>query len=185
VLTFNFRGTGASAGEFSIDGWLDDIRAAVAHLRAMDEVNGVWLAGASTGGSLALCIAAEDAGIGGVATLAAPADFDGWTADSRAFVEHCRAVGVIHAADYPPDLPAWTRAMRACRPLAAAAQVPPRPLLIVQGDEDDTVSTWDARALVDAAGGGAELRIISGAGHRLRHDPRAVAILLGWLERHA
>jgi acetyl esterase/lipase len=29
----------------------------------------------------------------------------------------------------------------------------------------------------------AELRIVSGAGHRLRHDPRAVAILLGWLDR--
>ena len=33
------------------------------------------------------------------------------------------------------------------------------------------------------AHGSAELRIISGAGHRLRHDPRALAILLGWLDR--
>jgi putative redox protein len=27
------------------------------------------------------------------------------------------------------------------------------------------------------------MRIIDGAGHRLRHDPRAVAVLLGWLDR--
>ena len=31
----------------------------------------------------------------------------------------------------------------------------------------------------------AELRIIAGAGHQLRHDPRAVAVLLGWLDRQA
>jgi len=33
------------------------------------------------------------------------------------------------------------------------------------------------------AHGSAELRVITGAGHRLRHDPRAVAVLLGWLDR--
>jgi putative redox protein len=27
------------------------------------------------------------------------------------------------------------------------------------------------------------LQIIQGAGHRLRHDPRAMAMLLGWLDR--
>ena len=41
----------------------------------------------------------------------------------------------------------------------------------------------DARALADAADGEVELRILSGAGHRLRHDPRAIAVLLGWLDR--
>ncbi|WP_419947030.1 hypothetical protein [Candidatus Poriferisodalis sp.] len=30
-----------------------------------------------------------------------------------------------------------------------------------------------------------ELRLITGADHRIRHDPRAVAILLGWLEHQA
>jgi putative redox protein len=44
------------------------------------------------------------------------------------------------------------------------------------------VPSLDARALADCHGS-AELRIIQGAGHRLRHDPRAVAVLLGWLER--
>ena len=37
--------------------------------------------------------------------------------------------------------------------------------------------------LLDAADGAAELRILPGAGHRLRHDPRAIAVLLGWLDR--
>jgi len=44
------------------------------------------------------------------------------------------------------------------------------------------VPSLDARAIADAHGT-AELRIIDGAGHHLRHDPRAVALLLGWLDR--
>ena len=183
AVAFNFRGTGDSTGEFSMEGWLDDLRAVVAHVRGLPDVGDVWVAGSSTGGSLALCVAAEDPDVKGVATLAAPADFDSWAADARAFLDHCRAVGVIRSTRYPDDVVAWSRQFRECRPLAAAAKVPPRPLLILQGDEDDVVSTWDARALVDAAGGKAELRIVTGAGHRLRHDPRAVAILRGWLER--
>jgi len=31
--------------------------------------------------------------------------------------------------------------------------------------------------------GAADLRIVDGGGHQLRHDPRAVATLLGWLDR--
>ena len=77
-------------------------------------------------------------------------------------------------------------AVTAC-PLAAAndpeldRKLAPRPLLVVHGDDDDTVPTSDARQLAGAHGS-AELRIIPGAGHRLRHDPRAVAVLLGWLD---
>jgi putative redox protein len=40
----------------------------------------------------------------------------------------------------------------------------------------------DARQFAEQHGS-AELRLLSGAGHRLRHDPRAIAILLGWLDR--
>jgi putative redox protein len=52
----------------------------------------------------------------------------------------------------------------------------------MHGSDDDLVPVFDARVLVDAHGD-AELRIIGGAGHRLRHDPRAIAVLLGWLDR--
>jgi putative redox protein len=55
-------------------------------------------------------------------------------------------------------------------------------MLIIHGDEDESVPISDARQLAQAHGA-AELRILPGAGHRLRHDPRVVAILLGWLDR--
>jgi hypothetical protein len=47
---------------------------------------------------------------------------------------------------------------------------------------DEAVPVFDARVLADAHGD-ADLRLIEGGGHELRHDPRAVAVLLGWLDR--
>ncbi|MGI9120262.1 MAG: alpha/beta hydrolase family protein [Acidimicrobiales bacterium] len=184
VLTFNFRGTGSSQGDFSLGGWLADLRSAVDHLLARGDVDGVWLAGSSTGGSLAICEAAEDVRVRGVAALSARADFDDWAAHPRRFLEHARSVGLVRHADFPPRMDEWARQLKALRPLALAAKLAPRPLLLVQGSDDDLVPALDARALADCHGS-AELRIINGAGHGLRHDPRAVALLLGWLERQS
>lgn len=182
VLTFNFRGTGASGGDFSLGGWLADLRAAVDHLLTDHDVGGVWLCGASTGGSLAICGAAEDDRVSGVAALSARADFDDWASHPRRFLDHAREIGVIRSPAFPTDPEQWVRELRETRPISLAAKLAPRPLLLIQGADDETVPAVDARALADSHGS-ADLRIISGAGHRLRHDPRAIAVLLGWLER--
>ena len=183
VLTFNFRGTGDSQGDFSLGGWLRDLRTAIDHLLTVEGVEGVWLAGFSTGGALAICAAAEDERVAGVATMAAPSDFDEWADDPDRFLAYAREVGVIRAADFPPDPAKWAMELRETRASSAAGKIPPRPLLIVHGSEDDIVPVMDARQLADAADGEVELRVLTGAGHRLRHDPRAIAVLLGWLDR--
>jgi len=72
----------------------------------------------------------------------------------------------------------------AVEPLGSVAALPPRRLLIGHGSDDMEVPVGDARLLLNAADGRAELRIIQGAGHQLRADPRMVATLLGWLDRH-
>lgn len=185
VLAFNFRGTGASEGQFSLGGWLDDIRAAIDHLVALDGISGVWLAGSGTGGSLSLCHAGEDERVRGVATMSARADFSDWADEPKAFLAHARAIGVIDDPAFPTDFAAWSRELREIRPTALIAKIPPRPILVVHGADDDIVPVDDARVLADAAGDAVELRVLSEAGHRLRHDPRAVALLLGWLERQA
>ena len=41
VLSIDFRGTGSSGGNFSLGGWLTDLRVAVDHLLAMDDVRSV------------------------------------------------------------------------------------------------------------------------------------------------
>lgn len=185
VLTFNFRGTGASEGDFSLAGWLDDLRAAIDYLLDTAGVSGVWLAGSGSGGSLALCEAGEDERVRGVATLSARADFGDWASDPASFLAHARSIGLILDRSFPPDFDAWARQLREIRPTALIAKIPPRPILIVHGADDDDVPVDDARVLTDAAGDAVELRVLSEAGHRLRHDPRAVALLLGWMERQA
>jgi putative redox protein len=183
VLAFDFRGAGRSDGDFSLAGWLSDIDAAIAELLLVGEVEGVWLAGFSTGGALAICAAGEDDRIRGVATFAAPAEFDDWAADPRRFLAHARSVGVVRSKGFPADFEAWARELREIRPLNLIGKIAPRPVLLVHGSEDDVVDQVDARVLADAADGAVELRVVSGAGHRLRHDPRAIAVLLGWLDR--
>jgi putative redox protein len=184
VLTFSFRGVGRSEGDFSLFGWQEDLRAAVEHMLAEGDVEGVWLAGASTGGSLAISVAGEDERIRGVAALSARADFADWAAQPQRFLQHARDVGVIRDASFPDDFESWAIELKSVRPLINVASLAPRPLLLVQGADDDVVPAVDARALADAHGS-ADLRVLSGAGHALRHDPRAVALLLGWLERQA
>lgn len=182
AMALAFRGCGDSEGSFSLRGWLDDLLAAVAHLDAEEPVSGVWLVGFGTGGALSICAAAAREGIRGVAVLGAPADFDDWASHPRRLLEHAREVGMIRESTFPVAFEAWARELRDLRAVADAPRVAPRPLLVVHGSDDDLVPVFDARVLVDAHGAG-ELRIIAGAGHRLRHDPRAIAVLLGWLDR--
>jgi putative redox protein len=181
VLTMNFRGCGAAEGDFSLDGWLDDVHAAVLHLRSLG-VSGVWIAGFGTGGSLAVCEGARNPLVRGVAAMATPADFDDWARNPRRLLLHARQVHVIEDPDFPPAFDRWAAALRSVRPVEAAPALAPRPLLVIHGDSDDLTPQADGRALA-AAHGSAEFRLISGAGHELRHDPRAVAVLLGWLAR--
>jgi len=181
VLTMNFRGCGAAEGNFSLDGWLDDVHAAVEHLQQLG-TDGVWLAGFGTGGSLVVAEGARNPSVRGVAALATPGDFDDWARNPRRLLVHARHVQVIKDPDFPPDFDKWAAALKAVRPVDAAKALAPRPLLVVHGDSDDLTPPADGRALVEAHGS-AEFRLISGAGHELRHDPRAVAVFLGWLVR--
>lgn len=182
AMALAFRGCGASEGSFSLRGWLDDLLAAVDHLLETEPVSGVWLAGFGTGGALSICAAAERSEVRGVAALGAPADFDDWASHPRRLLEHAREVGMIKGSTFPPNMDEWSRELRELRAVEYAPKLRPRPLLVAHGSDDDLVPVFDARVLVDAHGD-AELRIVNGAGHRLRHDPRAVAVLLGWLDR--
>lgn len=181
-MTFNFRGTGESTGDFSLQGWIDDLRAAISHLSREAGVSRVVLVGTNTGGSIAICVGADDPRVSAAALLSPRADFDDWADHPRRFLDHAREIGAVRTPGFPRSMDDWSRAFRRFRPVAAAQRFAPRPLLVMHGEDDESVPTSDARQLA-AAHGAAELSLLAGAGHRLRHDPRAVAILLGWLER--
>jgi putative redox protein len=182
AMTFNFRGCGSSTGDFSLQGWIDDLRAAIEHLVRETGVDRVVLVGTNTGGSIAICVAADDPRVSAAALLSPRADFDDWADHPRRFLDHAREIGAIRTPGFPRSMDDWSRAFRRFRPVAAARRFAPRPMLVMHGEDDESVPTTDARQLAQAHGS-AELSLFPGAGHRLRHDPRAVAVLVGWLER--
>jgi putative redox protein len=182
AMTFNFRGCGESEGDFSLQGWVDDLRNAISRVLAETTSTGVILLGTNTGGSIAICVAADDPRVSAAGLLSPRADFDDWAEHPRRFLDHAREIGAIHNRQFPSSVEEWTREFRRFRPVASARRFAPRPLLVMHGEEDDSVPVSDARQLVNAHGN-AELSLFEGAGHRLRHDPRAVAVLLGWLDR--
>ena len=53
TMTFNFCGCGTSEGNFSLQGWVDDLRAAISRLITVGDPDGVILSGTNTGGSIA------------------------------------------------------------------------------------------------------------------------------------
>jgi pimeloyl-ACP methyl ester carboxylesterase len=182
AMTFNFRGTGTSTGDFSLQGWVEDLRAAMEHLMKTTGVRRVVLVGTNTGGSIAVCVGADDPRVIATALLSPRADFDDWADHPRRFLDHAREIGAIRNPAFPASVDDWARAFRRFRPVIAAQRFAPRPMLVMHGEDDDSVPTTDARQLAEAHGS-AELSLLVGAGHRLRHDPRAIAILFGWLDR--
>jgi len=183
AMSFSFRGCGSSEGSFSVDGWRSDTEAAIALLNARQDVNDVLVVGFGTGAALAISAAAGIPDVRAVAALGPPADFSDWAADPEQLLAHSRQLGLIADEQFPADFQAWAAEIRSSAAADHAGQVSPRPLLVVHGAEDEIVPVFDARVIADAHGS-AELRVLAGAGHGLRFDPRAVAVLLGWLDRH-
>lgn len=183
VVTFNFRGTGESSGDFSVSGWLEDVATMVGFLSDRTDIDSVWLAGSATGGAICICHAASDERIHGVATMAAPASIRNWVDNAPRFLDHARRLGVVRSDEFPPDTGAWAREIAELDPVAAASKIAPRPFMVLHGADDDVVPPSASVALAEAYGPEVEHRILSGAGHRLRHDPRVVALLAGWMSR--
>ena len=182
VATGTLSGVGGSTGTFSATQWRQDIATVIE--RIAKEKQRISLAGFGFGGALALNTAANDERIQGVATFAAPAHLPQWSGTPEEFHRGIKLAGVVSDAVALQSVKELYDDVMSIDPLGSAAKIPPRRLLIGHGSDDIEVPAQDARDLVDAAQQHAELRIIQGAGHYLRADPRMVATLLGWLDRH-
>ena len=181
-LAVRFRGCGTSTGDFSLRGWIDDVSAAVDYLAAEQQPDQIWVCGFGTGGAVALVAAADEPRVSGVAVAGSPADFEDWAANPNRLMAHAKRVGAITTNGFPPDVDGWKRELASTEAVRSVERLPPRPLLVLHGADDEVVPHFDARLMADAHGD-AELRVIRGGGHQLRHDPRALAILLGWISR--
>jgi putative redox protein len=182
VATGTLSGVGGSTGTFSASKWREDLAQILDRVAEGDRR--ISLAGFGFGGSLALAVAARDDRVRGVATFAAPAHLDAWSGSAAEIHRAVQIAGVVADAKDLLGPDELYSDLMAIDPMGAIGEIPPRRLLIGHGTDDIEVPASDARDLVAAAEGRAELRLIQGAGHQLRADPRMVATLLGWLDRH-
>ncbi|MBN2025708.1 MAG: alpha/beta fold hydrolase [Actinobacteria bacterium] len=185
---FNFRGTGLSEGDFSLGGWSLDLDAVLDYaLSAGGAFEGcgsgrIVLMGFSGGGAISIICAARRKGLAGVAALSSPATFSRLLAREGMgdFIAHARAIGIIRDPSYPPSLDRYYEDMLACNPEDYVGRVAPTPLLIVHGDEDDTVPVGEAHRIYEAAGEPKELYIVAGGGHKLRLNEEAMGKAVAW-----
>lgn len=186
TLIFSFRGAGRSEGNLDILGWTRDLRAALDflyHLSEVDETR-LCLLGFSGGAAVSVYTAAHDPRVSSVALCACPADFGSLrekesTAET---IQRFRQIGVIRDADFPPSIEEWERGFEAVAPINWIDRISPRPVLLVHGDADELIPLEHAHRLYEKAGDPKELRVIPGAGHKLRIDETAMAAVLDWLK---
>jgi putative redox protein len=185
ALAFNFRGAGPSQGNIDMIGWTHDLVAALDFLEMLPEVDKkrICLLGSSGGAAVSVYLAARDPRVYAVATLACPAEFDfmasGFTSES--LIKSFRDIGIIKDPDFPPSVDKWLEGFKTVNPIEYIDKIAPRPLLLIHGDKDETVPVSHAGRLYDKAREPKEMTILSGAGHRLRHDERAIKVALDWL----
>lgn len=185
-LFVNFRGVGQSGGSFFIGGWYEDLKEIMKYAHSMkDTCGGIYVAGFSAGGALAIRYAGEQGGVEGVAAFAAPAWFTRIFPPEHfdEFFRIAREIGIVTDPDFPPSTEWCVEDMRKNDAIDYVANVSPRPLLLVHGDTDDVIPLDHTSALFETAGQPKEMIVLDSAGHRLRREPAAVMTLLEWLGR--
>lgn len=188
VLIFNFRGTGDSGGNLDILGWTRDLQAAVDYLWSLADIDKsrLSLVGFSAGAAVSIYVASQDKRVSSIVTCACLAEFNFVTEvdDPQSVIEYFRSIGTIRDKDSPHSAEEWLGGFRQISPIEYVAEIAPRPLLLVHGSEDEVVDVSHAHKLYDRAGETKQIIIIDGAGHRLRQDDRAMAIVIDWLKSH-
>ncbi len=186
VLFFNFRGTGASGGNLDVLGWTRDLKVVIDYLCTLPDVDKsrLSLLGFSGGAAVSVYVASQDSRVSCVATCACPAEFTFITEadEPQSVIDHFRSIGAIRDEGFPRSAEEWLNDFRLVRPVEYVAGIAPRPLLLVHGSKDETVDMSHAYRLYDKAGEPKQMIVVDGAGHRLRQDDRAMAIVIDWLK---
>ena len=187
VLTFDFRGFRRSDGIFRLSGEIEDARMAVTHLleseKTLDSWTGVY--GASYGGAVATCAAANDARLNAIC-LRAPVYDTVWFAESsmiRPAVDYILETDPtqIRGIDDPEIREEVLRLMvedgRVHNPMNEVSKISPRPLLIVHGSDDVGIDLAGVKRLYELAGEPKDLVVVEGANHELS-NPAAYDITM-------
>jgi pimeloyl-ACP methyl ester carboxylesterase len=171
ALRFDQRGYGESTGKSELSLWTQDMAAAASTLR--NEVDKIWAAGQSTGGTMALVAAANYRCFAGAVALAPFCSLDRILEDhpyGRPILE--ARFGFLQEKDF-----------RAADALANLRNLK-KPVLIVHGTKDGTVPFEHGSLIQNQLESNARLLPVDGANHHLTNVDRRPIFdqILKWLE---
>ncbi len=168
VLLFDLRNRGESGGEFVSFGFFEkeDALAAVDYLNSRDDLDElrIGMLGLSQGGAAAIFAAAASEEV-----LAVVAEAPFKSVDSAVAQSFTHFIG-LPAFPFAP-ITVWLTEQRIgidsgqIVPEKTVSELSPRPVLIVHGQDDETISPADSEAVFAAAGEPKELWLIPGTGH--------------------
>jgi len=167
-------------------GWTRDLKAAIDYLFTQPDVDKSHLSllGFSGGAAVSIYVASQDSRVSCIVTCACLAEFTFITEvdNPRSVIDHFRHIGIIRDKDFPQSTEEWLNGFRLVSPINHISRIAPRPLLLVHGNQDDMVPVTDAYKLYEKASEPKQIIIVDGAGHRLRQDERAMAIVIDWFK---
>ncbi|MBY9067961.1 alpha/beta fold hydrolase [Hyphomonas sp. WL0036] len=173
VLLFDLRENGLSDGDSRGTGLAvreaEDAVAAAQEMRRRG-YSQIVVFGCSLGGSAAVIAAAKEPSISGVIAEASIARFEDFVADGLSSRLKKRGVHAGWIARLWGRLVVSLARSRAgiseyIAPEDVISEISPRPILIVHGSQDPTVSTSHAASLISMAGPSAEMWLIEGSAH--------------------
>ena len=184
---FNFRGCGDSEGNLDLLDWTRDLHEIITFLyehKDSDKTR-INLMGFSGGAAAASYVAAADERVSALVLCACPAQFSigALGRNPEEFLEQCRKVGTIRDAGFPPSLDEWTQHFRDVSPIDYVDKISPRPLLIIHGDDDETIPLRHASELFAMAKEPRKLIVIPGGSHRLKTNQQAMESAAAWLKQ--
>ena len=149
VFTFDYRGYGRSGGTPSVAGLAADSRSALAHVRALPDVNSERLCvlGQSLGGANAIVAVAQDGGAG-VKAIAIESTFASYSSIAE---EKLSFVGSLMQDEFAPE--------------PFVARLSPVPILFIHGTGDRVIAPSHSERLYEAAQEPKRLILVPGAGH--------------------
>lgn len=181
ALWADLRGVRDAGGFFSIEAWVDDARSLVEAASAVVDDTPIVIVGSSAGGAVALEAAARGAELAAVVCLGTPAAWGSFATDGAEGIrriERDAGMKVSSGAVAAPD--EWASEFDRVTAMSSIEHVD-LPVLVVHGTDDDVVPV-DHAFLLGRASPRARVEILQAAGHQLRREPRAVELVLDWLE---
>lgn len=187
ALRFDFSGTGESEGDFTdctLTKYILDLTGAIDYIASFTDGR-IFLLGRSLGGTTSICQASGDKRVSGVCTWAAPSDLaETFLKPAAPLLEDNEDVfkvpeekgGYMISRSFFEDLLNYNV-------IAAARQISPRPILVVHGTADETVSFKQGQELFEAAGEPKSRLFVSGGDHCFtEHYSVLEKTTLDWLQ---